>query len=299
MAPLSMFSLPLPQNGPPPGYGWEEYDISASSTTTAFNDSIDQRDTFLGQRRCIICGIDCALQHCHIIRDLDLQSWSNLKARRWIPSQAKAYSQHEPRDGMLMCANHHASFKNYSFFIRFLPDVRKFVFVNYSGHIGLQQFHGKAIALDIKDRHAPFPSLFILHEMRVRGFNPFGSLHPAIPNDIPWQDWILLDSLVDHTSHTFKRDGPPDCGGHGFPAQMQPQFTQPLFQPTMTSSGGGMSSGECGRQQLELNADVIADILAASHAMPSWRACQMEGTSWTGTAEENIEKYAAFKEDHS
>lgn len=31
-------------------------------------------------------------------------------------------------------------------------------------------------------------------------------------------------------------------------------------------------------------------ILAATRAMPSWKACQMEGASWSGTTEENIEK---------
>jgi hypothetical protein len=35
---------------------------------------------------------------------------------------------------------------------------------------------------------------------------------------------------------------------------------------------------------------VIADTLAARHAMPSWKACELEGTSWTGTVEKNIEK---------
>jgi len=44
---------------------------------------------------------------------------------------------------------------------------------------------------------------------------------------------------------------------------------------------------------LALNPDVIADILAATRAMPSWKACQMEGTGWTGTAEENIQKYVS------
>jgi len=27
--------------------------------------------------------------------------------------------------------------------------------------------------------------------------------------------------------------------------------------------------------------------------MPSWKACQMDGTSWAGTAEENIQKYVS------
>ncbi|KIJ23484.1 hypothetical protein M422DRAFT_275923 [Sphaerobolus stellatus SS14] len=51
--PLSVFALPLPSNGPPSGYSWEECDASALSTTTAFHSVIDRRDIFLGQRRCI------------------------------------------------------------------------------------------------------------------------------------------------------------------------------------------------------------------------------------------------------
>jgi len=39
---------------------------------------------------------------------------------------------------------------------------------------------------------------------------------------------------------------------------------------------------------LELNVDVIAEILGVTHVMPSWKACQMEGMSWAGTAEENM-----------
>ncbi|KIJ42175.1 hypothetical protein M422DRAFT_780118 [Sphaerobolus stellatus SS14] len=56
--PLSVFALPLPPNGPPSGYGWEERDASALSTTTAFHSVIDRRDIFLGQHRCIVCGMD-------------------------------------------------------------------------------------------------------------------------------------------------------------------------------------------------------------------------------------------------
>jgi hypothetical protein len=75
MAPLSTFPLPLPLNQPPPGFGWEERDMSVSSSTTAINTAIDQRDTFLGKRRCIICGsaTRLVLQYCHIIKDADAQ----------------------------------------------------------------------------------------------------------------------------------------------------------------------------------------------------------------------------------
>ena len=86
----------------------------------------------------------------------------------------------------------------------------KFVFINYTGHTYLQQFHGKAVALDIKDEYAPFASLFIIHEMRVRGFHPF-RYFPAVPrlDVILWQDWILSDNVLDNASGSFKRDSPP------------------------------------------------------------------------------------------
>ena len=40
------------------------------------------------------------------------------------------------------------------------------------------------------------------------------------------------------------------------------------------------------QRTVALNADVIADILAAAGAMPSRKACEVEGTNWTGTAGE-------------
>ena len=48
-----------------------------------------------------------------------------------------------------------------------------------------------------------------------------------------------------------------------------------------------MSTGDTsGGKRLALNADVIADILAATRESPSWKTCQIEGTNWAGTAEE-------------
>lgn len=153
------------------------------------------------------------------------------------------------------------------------------MFVNYSNRAYLQQFHGKAVALDSKDINTPFPSLFLIHEMRVRGFNPFQPIAPTVPNDIIWQDWILSEQLFDNASDFFRRDSPLPSHNDG-PAQAQ---LPPL--PTTTASPS--------QRTVPLNADVISDILAATHAMSSWKACQIEGTSWTGTAEENVEKYVS------
>ncbi|ESK89397.1 copper transporter, partial [Moniliophthora roreri MCA 2997] len=61
----------------------------------------------------------------------------------------------------------------------------------------------------------------------------------------------------------------------------------PQFQPTMASASDVSSGG----RKVALSLDVIANILAATCAMPSWKACQMEGTNWTGTAEENMQTY--------
>ena len=72
MAPLSIFPLPLPSNGPPAGYGWEARDMS-TSTTTSLDIGIDTRprDTFLGRPRCVICGAggSHAVQHCYITKE--------------------------------------------------------------------------------------------------------------------------------------------------------------------------------------------------------------------------------------
>jgi hypothetical protein len=151
------------------------------------------------------------------------------------------------------------------------------VFINYSGDECLQQFHGKAIALDIKDIYAPFPSLFIIHEMCVRGSYAFQPVAPTVPNDILWQDWISSGQVFDNASNSFRRDSPPNDNDRSVEVQLP-------FHPMTTAP-----SGE--RTLLALNADVIADILAATRAMLSWKASEGESTSWTGTAEENIQKY--------
>ncbi|KAI0300968.1 hypothetical protein BC826DRAFT_991663 [Russula brevipes] len=280
MAPLSTIVLPLPPHAPPSGYGRSDRPLSTLSTTTAFRVGLDQRDQFLGECRCVICGISgIEIEHCHIIMDSEPHTWNDLKDRGWIPGQAKAAPRHEPRDGMIMCATHHRKFDGYSFFIRFVPNIRKFVLINYSGDRDLQQFHGKAIALDIKEKYAPFPSLFIIHEMRVRGFHPFQPVVPTVPDEIPWQDWILSDQVFDNASDSFKRDRPPPNRSH-----RSAQAQLPSLPTTAASSS---------QRTLALNADVIAEILAATRAMPSWKACEVEGTSWTGTAEENIQKYVS------
>ncbi|EPS99344.1 hypothetical protein FOMPIDRAFT_1124464, partial [Fomitopsis schrenkii] len=258
----------------PDGFHWDDRSISALSTTTAFNTRIDNRDDFLGMPSYVVCGVSGITQHCRIIPKSDpgaVRHWNELKEHAWIPPQAKG-EEHEPRNGLLMCANHHIWFDNHTFFIR----IQRFVFVNYSGNSSMQAFHGKAIALDINDKHAPFPSLFIIHEMRVRGHNPFQPVSPDTPDDITWQDWITTDGVLqeDGGPGLFRRDGPRHS-----------PVINALPPTTMETSAGGTGIS------MALNQDVIMEILTASRASPSWKACVMEGTSWEGSAEENIDKY--------
>jgi hypothetical protein len=70
MPPLT--ALPLVSGAPPNGYGWPDCDeVSSKSGTTVFQTGIDQRDRFLGEQRCIICGkggpLSIGLKQSHII----------------------------------------------------------------------------------------------------------------------------------------------------------------------------------------------------------------------------------------
>jgi hypothetical protein len=134
--------------------------------------------------------------------------------------------------------------------------------------------------MNLEDSYSPIPSLFIIHEMKVRSFNPFQPTEVEVEDDIPWQDWVYSDGVLDSTSGLLKRDPPVRKGKE---RTYIPE--QPKLQPTTTTSTGETP----GKISLALNDKVIADILAASRKMPSWKACQIEGTSWAGTAEENTQ----------
>jgi hypothetical protein len=113
----------------------------------------------------------------------------------------------------------------------------------------------------IRDRHVPFPSLFIIHENPVRGFQPFQPVTPDMPRDIRWQDWISTDDwhVFNNTSGSFICDKPQ--GNNDDNNIVSAQLQLPIM------SAGGALSGEC---TLELNQNVIADIyiLVATRAMP-------------------------------
>jgi len=274
------------QGAPPAGYARSERVMSDVSTSTAFETGLDKRDTFLGVHRCVVCGRGPeTLEHCHIIPQAEPLTWTDLQQRGWlpVPGQTKGLPRHEPRNGLVLCRNHHALFDGYHFFIRFFPEIKKYVMIDYSDqhNVDLRPFHGKAVALDITDHYAPFPSLFIIHEMRVRGHRPFHDTNPLVPPDnaIDWQEWIETTGLWDDTKNCFHR--------HGSGVRAQPQML--LMTPMNMSGSSGVSAS--GTRRLEISEKVISDILAATRSMQSWKECEMEGKRWVGTAEENRKKY--------
>ncbi|KAK1235242.1 hypothetical protein PQX77_001548 [Marasmius sp. AFHP31] len=219
MSQLPMFPLPLQKDRPPSGYEWDKRSVLASqtSTSTAFNTSINQRDIFLGVPRCIVCGAAArkALQRCHIIMKSEPETWETIKKNGYIPSGVKSV-EHEPRNGLLMCFYHHniCMYDDYYYFIRYIPES-----VHHSRDAGAR-------------------------------FEPTQP-RPDIPDQVDYQDWIVTDGLQDGKGG-FQKDAPKEK-----PSQHQ------------VPAGG--------RRTLALNNDVITEILAATWASPSWKACEMEG----------------------
>ncbi|OCB86384.1 hypothetical protein A7U60_g6502 [Sanghuangporus baumii] len=264
-APLPTFQLPLIPGGPPDGFGWEQREFSDLSRTTAFIAGINERDKFLGRNR-----------HSGSV---SRGAIGFLKRRKNVQNmnRAMAFSCVGTITVHLM---------NIISLYVFSPmkQVRKFVFINHSRDEDFQEFHGKAIALDNRDRYAPFPSLFIIHEMRVRGRHPFQPSDIDLPDDIPWQQRISAGGVYNDVSDSFNRRAPPGSRSGNVSARPLPQTWRATKGTGDTLPGG---------RRITLNADVIAEILAATRASPSWKACKMEGISWDGTAEENIQKYVS------
>ncbi|KAG6847624.1 hypothetical protein H0H93_006976 [Arthromyces matolae] len=139
--------------------------------------------------------------------------------------------------------------------------ARKYFFINQSQFPEpvLQSFHGKAIALDVNDPLAPFPSILHAHEMRVRGCFLFGPQTHALSLTAAWQDWIVTEGLFDDQTRTFYRDArePTTFRGTPLPTGIcQLSISLQFFTPTAD--------------------ELTKEILYETRAMPSWKACRRE-----------------------
>jgi len=168
------------------------------------------------------------------------------------------------------------------FFIRFQPTTGRFIFVHYDSYgltDHLAPLHGKAIALDINDKRAPIPTLFLVHEYMVRGRN-FYQPKTSVEVTDNFQDWIINDGVLsvndDGQSFSFRRDTPARGSRGRSRAFQAPLSTAPSGSRTFISPP---------------TAGLVEELLAYQRTMPSWKAWQKESMGWEGTAEENTKKY--------
>jgi len=182
-------------SGPP--FSYSNTEISAKSNTEVFETGIDKRDGNF----CIVCGIQrkIVLQHCHIVPKHEEVRWEFMRRKGLIPAASKSV-EHEARNGVIMCSNHHLMFDGYEFYIRWVDTIRRFVLINHSREEELECYHGRAVHLFPDNPRVPFHGAFVDHEMRVRGHWPYLPYYADRPISLPikWQEWIV--------------DGPGDDG---------------------------------------------------------------------------------------
>jgi len=115
-----------------------------------------------------------------------------MKDHGFVPQNAKSVA-HEARNGIRLCVLHHRLLDRHSYYIRWFPEERVFIFINHSRSPDLEPFHGRAIALPRHDDRLPFHGAFLFHEMRVRGYWPlYGDR--TITTPIPGMGWIVNNS---------------------------------------------------------------------------------------------------------
>jgi hypothetical protein len=213
--------------------------------------------------------------------------------------------EHEPRNGITLCDNHHSNFDGYRFFIRWVPSVslnsetmavfsyfrqvRIFVFINFSRNEDLEQFHGKSVVLDANHHRSPFPALFLIQEMRTRGFHPWCTDRPIRH---PLSTTYTLDNNrgggvanLGGGSHTGVGLG--GSGGMG----------RPGGSGGAASSSSEFASTGTNQQYLVLgnpfqDPELLESMRRQWQQLPNWKSATVEGLTWEGTAEENARKYA-------
>ncbi|KAJ3507027.1 hypothetical protein NLJ89_g6533 [Agrocybe chaxingu] len=223
------------------------------------------------------------LHHCHIIPRADKSTWEFMRDLHYIPSNAKSV-RHEPRNGILMCPTHHAGFDSYQFYIRWTSETNTFVAVNHSQDPNWEALHGNVLHFNTNTKRCPFPTAFLWHEYRVRGFHPTRGdrLVPIKRGGLQGGGFFGRgDGAEPHHDNVARRGGGGDPGnagaGAGEHVEAHGSGHDDVNMPTFTP--------------MRLEGDSLAAWLKAAREHSSWKDCVVENTSWDGTAAENIEKY--------
>ena len=163
--------------------------------------------------------------------------------------------------------------------------------INQSGIPSLERFHGRAVRLFADSTRLPFHGAFLIHEMRVRGFCPFAD-DRRISLPIPWQSWIQPDHGHDEVKskdddfQSATRAIPVSASPHAESSKPQPRSGYNSAVETLYANSKMLTLTNPFANPAELQA------LKRSFAeQPNWKAAVVEGESWEGNAEENMEKY--------
>ncbi|KAF8735347.1 hypothetical protein AX14_002223 [Amanita brunnescens Koide BX004] len=202
-------------------------------------------------------------------------------------------------EGHWFCAsNGKGLFDAHCYYIRWMPEERRFVFINHPQSEDLEVHHGKAVNLDASDDRLPFHGAFLFHEMRVRGYWPLQE-DRAIPLPVRWVDWLTTDDNDDDDG-----DGDGDNGdgggrgrrgGHGGQVSHGRGGNNETSGRLLRSRGPVPGSSASGKVFIPSNPFTNPASLEALkrsfEKQPNWKAAVMEGTAWEGNADENAAKW--------
>jgi len=177
----------------------------------------------------------------------------------------------------------------YNFYIKWRSQTNEFIVVNHSQIPGYETIHGTVLHFNTDAKRCPFPTAFLWHEYRVRGFHPTRGDRPVNPKRIGGSlqgggfsggpDGVGVHDDGRHDEGGDHSNGGTGAGeqvdGHDANVSGQDDPKTAPFTPAPMSFGG----------------DEFSAWLKAAKQHSSWRDCVMENTSWSGTAEQNIEKY--------
>ncbi|KAJ7668581.1 hypothetical protein DFH06DRAFT_1321822 [Mycena polygramma] len=161
-----------------------------SSEIPTFEKDLRSRDQICGVEICVLCGWMHDLEPCYIIPKSDNSNkwWQELQVRGYAPGITRT-PETEPRNAILMCPTHRTMFEGFQAFVRYSPQTKAYIWLEFplcQGLVGPKGehrhllvkssrtlYHGKKLHLDPDHVLAPFYPLLLIHEWEARGQHPF------------------------------------------------------------------------------------------------------------------------------
>ncbi|KAJ7506753.1 hypothetical protein B0H11DRAFT_1972581 [Mycena galericulata] len=284
---------PLPTGQAPLPYIWRSGRKTPGSDVTAFDKGLEARDQIDGTRICVVCGETTDLEYAHIIPQSQQTKWRELRARNYVPPEAKDQAAHEPRNGVLFCTQHYGNFDNFRAFIRYIPSANAYIWLEFPKYYTTDngkgppnliqrppsEFHGKKLHLDPAHPRAPIYSLFLIHECIARGHHPF--LTTPVEDGLDLTNPPYASEVQLFLSSVQQGSAPPATSSPTTPTAVISSMTS---VPEIAGGGFGNVAG--------MPAADVEAVLKAARSSNTWKSCVCEGIHFDGSTQDNIEKYA-------